>query len=324
MPIQPHRVASSVSAKSWHDALSRRRCIQYLGAAAFSTLTSSSIQAIENFKREGNSRMRLSLAAYSFRDYFIDGPNAQNRAGNKLDMQAFIDYCADQGCEGAELTSYFFPKEVTKSQLREIQRHAFLRGVTISGSAIGNNFALPQGPELDKQIAYTKHWIDNAAILGAPHIRVMSGSSANGASLAEVKRNCIEALEECCSYAGECGIFLGLENHPGIVMEPDELLSIVKAVKSPWFGVSLDTGNFQTADPYADLVRCAPYAINVQLKVEMRRAGASANEPADFARIAKILRDANYQGWVALEYEAVEDPWQKVPQTLEAIKPLFS
>jgi sugar phosphate isomerase/epimerase len=53
------------------------------------------------------------------------------------------------------------------------------------------------------------------------------------APLDEVKRNCVAALEECCAYAGQHGIFLGLENHGGIVAEPDGLLELVKAVKSP-------------------------------------------------------------------------------------------
>lgn len=324
MPTRSLYIPDNTPQESGSNALTRRHFIQIASAASLSALTTSSAGAIETINRAGGPRLRLSIAAYSFRSYFIDSINTPtNEAGRQLDMQAFVDYCADQGCEGAELTSYFFPKEVTTSQLRAIQRHAFLRGVTVSGSAIGNNFARVKGPELDDEIAHAKHWIDNAVVLGAPHIRVMSGSAPNDATLNEVKRNCIEALEECCAYAGERGIFLGLENHPGMVAEPDDLLSVVKAVKSPWFGVSLDTGNFQTVDPYADLARCAPYAVNVQLKVEMRRAGAAMNEPADFPRIAKILRDANYQGWVALEYEAEKDPWQAVPAALAQLKPLF-
>jgi hypothetical protein len=28
----------------------------------------------------------------------------------------------------------------------------------------------------------------------------------------------------------------------------------------------------------------------------------------------KILRDANYEGWLALEYEAAGDPWKDIPR----------
>jgi sugar phosphate isomerase/epimerase len=221
------------------------------------------------------------------------------------------------------LTSYYFPKDVSDEYLRAIHRHAFLKGISISGTSVGNNFARKKGAELDKEIADVKRWIDRAAVLGAPHIRVFAGPQPKDVPLEEVKRNSIAALEECCAYAGQCGIFLGLENHGGIVAEPEALLEIVRAIKSPWLGINLDTGNFHTADPYASLAQCAPYAVNVQVKTEMRPAAEKKNQPADLPRVVKLLRDANYQGWVTLEYEAPEDPWQAVPAALAQLKPLL-
>jgi sugar phosphate isomerase/epimerase len=109
-----------------------------------------------------------------------------------------------------------------------------------------------------------------------------------------------------------------------IVAEPDQLLEILKTVKSPWFGVNFDSGNFHGADPYADLAKIAPYAVNVQVKLEIRRAGATENEATDLKKLVQILRDANYQGWVALEYEAAEDPWKAVPVALAQLKPLLA
>ncbi len=269
-------------------------------------------RAVEPFARAGSPRLLLSLAAYSFREFFKDQPKGKVNAEGKLDMFGFLDFCAEQGCAGAELTSYFFPAQLTNEYLLQVRRHAFLRGVAISGTSVGNNFALPNGPERDAQIADVKKWIDYAAVLGAPHIRVFAGA-AKGVDPAESRKLCISALDECADYAGTKGIFLGLENHGGIVAEASGVLEIVQAVKSPWLGVNLDTGNFHSADPYAELAQCAPYAVNVQVKVEIKRAGAKEGEPSDLPLVVKILRDANYQGWVALEYEAKEDPWKAVP-----------
>ena len=39
----------------------------------------------------------------------------------------------------------------------------------------------------------------------------------------------------------------------------------------------------------------------------------------DFPRLARILRDGGYQGWVALEYEAKEDSSVAVPRALAEI-----
>jgi sugar phosphate isomerase/epimerase len=154
--------------------------------------------------------------------------------------------------------------------------------------------------------------------MGAPHIRVFA-ENAKGMSEADARKQVIKAFEQCCRHAGEKGIFLGLENHGGVVATAQGMLEIVQAVRSPWFGINLDTGNFHSEDPYVDIAKCAPYAVNVQVKVEMKR-GANPVEPADFKRLAQILRDANYQGFVALEYEAKEDPWTAVPRHIEALR----
>lgn len=270
--------------------------------------------------RTGGARLRLALAAYSFRDDFRVPKGAPAGATPKIDMFQFVDYCAEHGCDGAELTSYYFPDAVTPEYLARVRRHAHIRGVTVSGTAVGNTFTHPRGPERDKEIALVKQWVDHAAILGAPHIRVFAGNQQKGQTRAEAVANCVEALDECAEYAGKRGVFLGIENHGGIVSGPDQLLEVVRASKSPWVGINLDTGNFHTEDPYESLAQCAPYAVNVQYKGEIRRKGAAASEPSDPQRVVKILRDAHYQGWVALEYEMKESPWTGVPTQLSLLQ----
>ena len=235
------------------SACSRRQflkstCATGLSLAGLGLMGPAVAKAVAPFNRTGKPRLQLSLAAYSFRDTFQHRDPAK-----RITMFDFVDYCAEHNLAGAELTSYYFPDPVDDAFLLKLKRHAFLRGVAISGSAVGNNFALPKGPSRDEQIAGVKKWIDRCALLGAPHIRVFSGPTNKDLSLAEAKKLSIEAFEECGEYAGKHGIFLGLENHGGTVAEPQDLLDIVQAVKSPWVGVNLDTGNFHTDDPYADL-----------------------------------------------------------------------
>jgi sugar phosphate isomerase/epimerase len=284
-----------------------------LAVSSFGVL-SNLAKAVEPIKRSGKPRLLLTLVAYSFRESF-----AAKDPDKKIDLFKFIDYCADQGCAGAELTSYYFPKPLTEEFLIKVRRHAYLRGVAVSGTAVGNNFTLAKGEKLDAQIRDLKQWIDNAAILGAPHIRVFAGHKApEGTTDAEARKMSIEPLEECCEYAGKKGIFLGLENHGEIMRSADALLEVVKAVKSPWLAVNLDSGNFKTEDPYSDFAKCAPYAVNVQVKPYIHSNGEKKDP--DYGRLFKILREANYQGWVGLEYEAQADPWQAVPELLKKMK----
>jgi sugar phosphate isomerase/epimerase len=155
--------------------------------------------------------------------------------------------------------------------------------------------------------------------MGAPHIRIFAGDLPSGVTKGQGRALCIGAIEECSEHAAKHGVVLGLENHGGIVASAAELLDIVRAIKSPWFGVNLDTGNFRSDDPYADLAACLPYAVNVQVKVEVQRRG-QPKEAADLDRIGRLLRESRYQGFVALEYEAAEDPWQAVPRHLAALR----
>ncbi|MFA7002688.1 MAG: sugar phosphate isomerase/epimerase, partial [Verrucomicrobiia bacterium] len=124
--------------------------------------------AIEPIKRSGPAKLRLSLAAYSFRDYFKDVSYARKTQADpakQIDMMQFVDYCANQNCEGAELTSYYFPKDVTDDYLRRVRDHAAKRGVAVSGTSVGNTFTLPKGEKRDQQIADVQKWIDRAAVM---------------------------------------------------------------------------------------------------------------------------------------------------------------
>ena len=278
--------------------------------------------ATEPFNRQGNPNLRLSLAAYSFRSFFkFQKNNMREVKAKPMDMFKFIDFCADHGCDGTELTSYFFRHNVTRDYLIALRRHAFLRGVEISGTAVGNNFSLPKGDARDAQIAYVKKWIDHAAVLGAPHIRVFAGRETKDVERAEADKWAIAGLRECCDYAGKRGIFLGIENHDSIG-DSKTLINFLKAVDHPWFGVNLDSGNFRTANPYEDFAASAPYAVNVQLKVELKVAGKK--EEADLKRMADILRKANYQGYVVLEYEAAEDPYVAIPPLLRKLRGILA
>ncbi|MGB1672985.1 MAG: sugar phosphate isomerase/epimerase family protein [Limisphaerales bacterium] len=297
-----------------------------LTSAGGSLLPATRTHAIEAFQRPAQSNMKLGLAAYSLRDSFEHASHERPQAvakDKRISLFDFLDYCASLGCDGAELTSYYFPPEVDHALLTRLKRHAFLRGLSISGTAVGNRFTDLPGSRRDQQIAHVQQWVDHAAAMGAPHVRVFAGDAPKQGSWKEAVNRCIEGLKVCCDHAATRGVFLGIENHGGIVAEADPLLEIVQAVDSPWVGINLDTGNFHTEDPYGDLVKCAPFAVNVQLKVEIAPRGQT-KQPSDLARLVRILKDAHYQGHVVLEYEAAEDAWQAIPRHIAALKPLLA
>lgn len=306
-----------------HHALNRRHfltaTVASLSAAALHTSVSAPAHAIEPFKRTAPVKYKFSLAAYGYRELLT----GKKYVTAPWTMEDFLNECATLPLEGAELTSYYFAKEITPQYLRDIKRKAFLLGLDISGTAVRNDFCLPKGDKRDEEIAAMKKWIDYAEILGAPVIRIFAGHVGKGQSTQAAHRLMVDGISECCDYAGQHGVILALENHGGPTATADGLLAIVRDVQSPWFGVNFDSGNFHSSDVYAELAQIAPYAVNVQIKVSVSPAGQKS-QPSDYGKVAKIIRESGYRGYIVLEFEAAEDPRDGCRRELQKLREAFA
>lgn len=293
-----------------------RRAFIASGAAALALGATHLLPAAEPVTRHSGPKFKFSLAAYSYRDLF-------GNKETKTTLADFIDDCAKFGLEGTELTSYYFPPDATPEYLRGLRTQAFRLGLEISGTAIGNDFGVPPGEGFAKQINNTKKWIDNAAILTAPVIRIFAGHVQAGERAQDAHRRMVSGMEHVCEYAGKQGIYLALENHGGPTATAEGLLQLVRDVKSPWLGVNLDTGNFHSDDVYAEMEAVASYALNVQVKV-VTSGPDKKKTPTDYGRIAKILRAANYRGYVVLEYEESGDVREECKKHLDLLREAFA
>jgi L-ribulose-5-phosphate 3-epimerase len=131
-----------------------------------------------------------------------------------------------------------------------------------------------------------------------------------------------QAIERCLPRAEECGVLLGLENHWGLGRTAKGVLRIVEAIGSPWLQVTLDTGNF-LGDMYEQMEALAPRAVLVQAKTYYG-GGEWYTLDIDYDRVARILRAANYRGYISLEMEGKEDAATAVPKSLELLRGAFS
>jgi len=306
-----------------NESLSRRQVLKAsaltLGAAALTacgqapsaggTETAPAAAAAPAVKN-----MNLSMAAYSMRDELTAG---------KMDIFGFIDYCAEMNIPGAELTSYYFKPDFDKAYLHEIKRHAHRSGIVVSGTAIGNDFCLPTPEEREAEVGKVKQWIDNATEFYAPHIRIFGGKLKEGMDKQQMIVQIADCIKKCLEYAAERGVFLGLENHGGITEYVEDHLAICDAVGDhPWFGINLDGGNYHH-DAWESLAKAIPRSVNVQVKVDMYD-NEDKEFPVDLPRLAKLLSDGGYKGWVALEYESKEDPRTAIPRWIGEMKKAFA
>ena len=289
----------------------------FLLSSLATPLLASGLRAIEPFRREGPAKMLLSLAAYSYNRFL----NLRGKEKPTMTLEQFIDEAATLKLPAVELTAYYF-RDTKDTYLKEIKKRCQDKGLAVSGTAVGNDFCWPDEKRQQTQLDEVKAWAERTALLGGKTMRIFAGSVKKGDTEAKAVERTIGLIQKACDHAADHKVFLALENHGGITATPEQLLALVKPIKSDWFGVNLDTGNFRTPDPYADLAQVAPYAVNVQLKTEIFPSGK--RQEADLPRLVKLLRDATYQGYVALEYEAAEDPRKAVPRYIDILRKLLA
>jgi sugar phosphate isomerase/epimerase len=259
------------------------------------------------------SQLKISMAGYSFRS-FLDRPSKPG----KMSLLDFVDLGVKWGLDGVEPTSYYFLRDDDEF-IFALKRHAFLSGLEISGTPVRNDFCKKPGPDLDKEIAHVRKWVDHCVKLGSPVIRIFAGKKARTGQRERHFANATAAMKEAGAYAHSKGVFLAIENHGYLTETADDLLRILETVDSPALGINLDTGNFRS-NPYGNIAKAAPHANACQVKVKVRD-NEGKKQPADFARIFQILRKANYRGYVTLEYEEAE-PHARMPAYIRRLQDL--
>ena len=266
--------------------------------------------------RAGGTRVRLGLNAYSF--------NEPLRAGT-LTLDDVIDYCAQHGIDGLDATGYYFPGYPTVPDdafLYRLKRRAFVNGVTICGTGVRNDFAVNDPAARRRDVQMVKDWIEAAAKLGATVVRIFAGLKVpDGGTFERTLEWMVPDIQACVDHGRQHGVIVGLQNHNDFVKTADETIRIVEAVRSEWFGVILDIGSLRQSDPYAEIERLVPYAVNWQIK-ETVWYGAK-EVPTDVGRVKAIIDWTGYRGFLPIETLGPGDPRAKVARFLAEIRRVF-
>ena len=161
----------------------------------------------------------------------------------------------------------------TDKYVNEFKRRAFHLGIGISGTGVRNNFAAPDKEARAADVQHAKEWVEVAARLGAPVLRVFAGPEVEGQPWETAAGWMADALRECAEHGEKYGVVIGLQNHGDMLKtgRPGARRSL-KMVDCDWLGSIVDTGYFVTPDPYKDMAEVTPYAVNWQVKEIVRRA----------------------------------------------------
>ncbi len=282
-------------------------------------------------RRAGGPRLMTSLNAFSFLELL----NARAAdAAKGVDLLELCDFCAQHDFDGIDVTGYFFPgypKPPADEYLRTLKRRAFDLGLGISGTGVRNDFTAADKVVRAEGVQRVKDWIEVAARLGAPVIRVFADSqppfktwqeAAGGAPRGDVEAWMADAVRECAVHGERFGVLVGVQNHADFIATGAEHLSLLRRVDHAWCGAIVDTGKYVSEDPYADIALLAPHAVNWQVKETLT---SRADGPrVDMKRLVAIIRSAGYRGYVPIETLAMGrkdyDPRVLAPALLAGLR----
>lgn len=267
---------------------------------------------------------RIGVSTYSFWHFNTE----------RVEILDCIERAAEMGFDGVEILHQQMSSE-DNAYLQALKQRAFRQGLDLMGFSTHQGFVSPDAQIRQQNIDHTLRCIELAYALGIPTVRVNTGRWGTSGDFDELMANrgieeslpghseeeafgwVIEALEKCLERAEKCGVVLGLENHWGLGRTAAGVQRIVRALDSSWLRVTLDTGNF-LEDMYPQMEALAPDAVLVQAKT-YPGGGEWYELDIDYARVAQILRAANYRGYISLEMEGREDAATAVPKSLKML-----
>lgn len=275
-------------------------------------------------------RNRIGVSTYSFWGF---GRNEWRPIGKCLEA------AADLGFDGVEILQRQW-EDKSPAVLREAKRRAFSLGLDLMGYSTHQGFVSPDAAKRQKNIDETIDYLEEAYQLGIPTIRVNSGTWGTrkdfddlmahrgaeeplpGYTVEDAFHWVTDAYAKLIPEAEKRGIIMGLENHWGLGRTPEGVLRVVDELKSPWLQVTLDTGNF-LEDPYGRLTQLAARTVLLQAKT-YQGGGVWYTLDLDYGRIANIMQEAGYRGYISLEFEGKAPALPAIAESLALLRRHFS
>jgi len=272
--------------------------------------------------------MRLGVSTYSYWHFTPE----------RVEIETVIDKAAELDLDGVEILHRQMASE-EKNYLQNLKRRAFIQGLDLYALSIHQGFVFPNAGERNKNVDHTIHCIELAYDLGIPAIRLNSGRWGTIKSFDELMRHggnepvlpgyteddafdwIIDSIEKCLPFAEKNGVILGLENHWGLTNSPRGVDRIVSAIDSDWLMVTMDCGNFLD-EPYEKLEQISSQAVLVHAKTYYG-GGEWYTLELDYVRIADILKDVGFNGYISLEFEGKADADVGVPKSVALLRKAF-
>jgi len=258
-------------------------------------------------------KLKTSLNAFSFNDPLLAG---------KMTISDMLDFCAEAGFEGVDITGYYFtgyPNVPADDYLYGIKRKAFRLGIGISGTGVRNDFTIADPARRAEEVKLVKNWIEVAAKLGAPVLRIFAGNQKNeGISKESVTEWMAKDIRQCVDYGKQHGVVIGLQNHNDFIQTAHQVTDIIRQINSEWLGLILDTGSYRVLNPYEEISTSLNYTVNWQIKEKIFVNGAETD--TDIEKIVGMIKASPYHGYLPIETLGQGDPKTKIMAMLAKLQ----
>ncbi|MDZ7637698.1 MAG: TIM barrel protein [Bryobacterales bacterium] len=265
-------------------SLSRRHILSSAVAAA----------AARGFAAPGASPQNgISLAAWSFSRSFFQGK------WKLIEMPGIL---RDKlGITAIEHVNQFFENPVL-NYLQKLNKAFNDAGVKQTILMVDGEGATASPDAKERKLAAVMHrkWIDTAHYLGCHSVRInVYGGADDWSKDPGLVKRAAETIHWMLDYAKGSDLNIIVENHGRASSDPDLLVSLVKEVNHPRFGLLCDLGNWNPgADRYANSKKILPYAKGLSVKGTW---GPGTDAGFDAEKLVKVAHDFGYKGWWGLE-----------------------
>jgi sugar phosphate isomerase/epimerase len=250
-----------------------------------------------------------------------------------LDANAFIDACRKLDLDMIEFHTSAFPDTEVET-LRALKKRCLQAGLPIGYLGISNDFGKPEAGH-PEQVTLIKKWIDVAAFLGVPLVRIFAAYVPKGCTdEAALWPPMIRAMKEVAAYGHEKAVVVGLQNHNhgNVTRTGDDVLRILRGVDHPSFAHILDTGQYAGSpgasgpqesgyDCYRSMEQTVNHAVYVRTK--FYRIDSGVEEWLDYPRIVRMLKSARYNGGVSIVYEGKSEPLPAIEKAVRYLRSLL-
>lgn len=266
--------------------------------------------------------MKIAVSSYSFAQAMRDG---------RMTLLDVIPKAREMGYEGVEIVPLGQSLEEMRELAPKLKAQSEEYGVPIVAYMVGADFLLHG---LEAEVENLRRHVEIAALLGAPRMRHDStgGRDAQGRqyTVEEALPIVAEGYRRVTEFAAGLGVHTMIENHGYFFQDSARVKKLIEAVNHPNFGWNMDMGNFMCADEVSvEAVKvAAPLVVHAHAKDFHYKAkgeyvpkqGWFGTRGGNYLRGAiighgvvnvpeclKILRAAGYDGWLAVEFEGMED-----------------